>query len=105
LPIPAAVYSVFPSGQIFALGLPDRLPPSSMEVLILAGDQDEVVGTRGAEVLLEWLADYPEELKEYRLVRSTATLPARHEALKGLSDEATGTFWTPLDNLIEEARK
>jgi hypothetical protein len=105
LPIPAAVYSVFPSGQIFALGLPDRLPPSSMEVLILAGDQDEVVGTRGAEVLLEWLADYPEELKEYRLVRSTPTLPARHEALKGLSDEATRTFWTPLDNLIEEARK
>jgi hypothetical protein len=50
------------------------------------------------------LEDYPDELKEYRLIRSTPALPARHEALKGLSDDATTTFWTPLDKLIEEAR-
>jgi hypothetical protein len=104
LPVPEAVYSVFPVGQIFGLGLPDRLPPSSMEVLILAGDQDEVVGTHGAEVLLKWLEDYPDELKEYRLIRSTPTFPARHEALKGLGEKATATFWTPLDELIREAR-
>ena len=104
LPVPEAVYSVFPVGQIDALGLPDRLPPSPMEVLILAGDQDEVVGTHGAEVLLKWLEDYPDELKEYRLIRSTPTFPARHEALKGLGEKATTTFWTPLDELIQEAR-
>jgi hypothetical protein len=73
-------------------------------MLILAGDQDEVVGTHGAEVLLKWLEDYPDELKEYRLIRSTPAVPARHEALKGLSDEATATFWTPLDELIQGAR-
>jgi hypothetical protein len=104
LPVPEAVYSVFPVGQIFGLGLPDRLPPSTVKVLILAGDQDEVVGTHGAEVLLKWLEDYPDELKEYRLIRSTPAVPARHEALKGLSDEATATFWTPLDELIQGAR-
>jgi Mg2+/Co2+ transporter CorC len=73
--------------------------------VILAGDRDEVVGTRGAKDFLAWLKRHPAARKTYRLIRSTAAMTATHEAPKQLTEASTRAFWRPIDVLVAEARR
>jgi predicted esterase len=102
LPEPAAVYSIFPTGPIDGVA-PGRMPPGT-DVTILAGDQDEVVGTGGADQLFARLAPHPAAAKRYRLVRSTSGFVASHESPKDTSSHAFRVFWAPLDRLAARAQ-
>jgi dienelactone hydrolase len=102
LPVPRAVYSIFPTGPID--GVPPGRMPAATDVTILAGVEDEVVGTRGAEQLFRRLADHPAGAKHYRLVPSTSTFRASHESPKGASSHAFRVFWAPLDALTARAQ-
>jgi dienelactone hydrolase len=100
LPVPAAVYSIFPVEPLALRKLPPF--PRSTRVLVLAGDQDEVVGTAGAQGFLRYLRAHGR--KEYRRIRSTPGLRAHHEAPKETTPLALRTFWAPLDGLVAGAR-
>jgi hypothetical protein len=102
VPVPHSVLSIFPTTRVPAK--PAGEPPSSVEFLLLAGDGDEVVGTAGAEDFLAWLESHHSERRTFRLVRSTDTLTASHEALKETNAASTETFWAPIDELIADAR-
>ncbi len=103
LPVPEAVYSIFPLGPFD--GRPLDPLPASVDVLILVGDRDVVVGSEGADQYWEWLANHPTERKEYRLIHSTVEVPAYHEAVKSPVPGARETFWDPLDQLVADARR
>jgi acetyl esterase/lipase len=102
LPVPRAVYSIFPTGPI--AGVPPGRMPSTTDVTILAGADDEVVGTLGAEQLFSRLSGHPPGAKHYRLVRSTSSFRASHEAPKDTSSHAFRVFWAPLDILAARAQ-
>lgn len=102
LPVPSAVYSIFPTGPIE--GVPPGRMPSKTDVTILAGDQDEVVGTLGADLLFRRLAAHPAGARHYRLVRSRTAFVASHESPKDPSAHAFRVFWAPLDALSERAQ-
>jgi hypothetical protein len=103
LPVPAAVYGIFPTPPITEVALGPL--PRSARYLVLAGDRDEVVGTAGARVLWRRLARHPAARREYRLVRSRAGLLAFHKAPMETTPLALRTFWQPLDALVEQARR
>jgi predicted esterase len=102
VPVPASVLALFPTARV--PGEPAGSPPASVRFVLLAGDQDEVVGTAGADDLRAWLEENG-HTAEYRFVRSTADLAARHEALKETTEASRDTFWAPLDELIADARE
>ena len=102
IPVPDAVYSIFPREPIREQPLGDL--PDSVNVLVLVGEEDSVVGTEGADAFWEWLATHPEQAKEYRLIHSTPELRAHHEAVKEPVPEARETFWAPLDSLVAKSR-
>lgn len=97
LPVPRAVYSIFPTGPID--GVPTGRMASTTDVTILAGDQDEVVGRSGADQFFRLLAAHPTRSKHFRLVRSKPGFVASHEALKGTDAHVFGVFWAPLEAL------
>jgi dienelactone hydrolase len=102
LPVPTAVYSIFPTGPIE--GVPPGRMPRTTSVTILAGDRDEVVGTGGPDQLFARLAAHPAAAKRYRLVRSTSGFVASHESPKDTSTHAFRVFWAPLDRLAARAQ-
>jgi acetyl esterase/lipase len=103
LPVPVAVYSIFPTGPIPEVSL--RPLPQSLSYVVLAGADDTVVGTAGPKALWRRLTAVPPERKEYRLVRSTADFRAQHEAPKEMTLTATRIFWAPLDALVVRSRR
>jgi hypothetical protein len=103
VPTPRSVLSIFPTERV--QGRSAGTPPASVRFLILAGDRDEVVGTRGAKDFLVWLRRHPAARKKYVLVRSTAALTATHEAPKQMTAASTLTFWQPIDQLVNQARR
>lgn len=102
VPVPKSVLSIFPTTRV--PGKPAGTPPASVKFVMLAGDQDEVVGTAGADDLHSWLESNG-RTADYRLVRSSDALTASHEALKDTSAASTETFWAPIDELIRDARE
>jgi dienelactone hydrolase len=100
-PVPTSVLSIFPTARV--PGKSAGTPPDSVEFVVLAGDQDEVVGTAGADDLRSWLEGSGRAV-DYRLVRSTGALTATHEALKETSEASTKIFWAPIDELVAAAR-
>jgi hypothetical protein len=103
VPAPSAVLSVFPAIPIG--GLPPTPLPPGMDVEVLVGDRDTVVGSSGASVIWRWLAVHPAAEKRYVLVRSHAGFVADH-ASPALADAgARAAFWRPLDLLIARARR
>jgi acetyl esterase/lipase len=103
VPVPRSVFSIFPTTRI--AGRSAGTPPASVRFVILAGDRDEVVGTAGAKDFMAWLARHPAARKTYRLIRSSAALTAMHEAPKEMTAASTRTFWRPIDNLVDDARR
>jgi predicted esterase len=102
VPVPVSVLGIFPTPRV--PGKDAGTPPASVQFVLLAGDQDEVVGTAGAEDLRSWLESNG-RTADYRLVRSSEALTARHEALKETSAASTATFWAPIDELVADARE
>ena len=105
LPRPRAVYSVFPGDPRGADPLFDLPRLRGTRVVILVGDQDDVVGTSGADAFWDWLRPVPASLKSYRVIRSSDDLLANHEAPTVVTSPfVRKVFWTPLDRLVSEAR-
>jgi acetyl esterase/lipase len=102
VPITRAVVSIFPTTRV--QGRPLVAPPAAIRFLILAGDRDEVVGRAGAADFLKWLRHSPARNTEYRLVHSSRSLVASHEAPKEMTAASTRTFWTPIDGMVTYAR-
>ena len=105
LPRPRAVYSIFPADPRGADPLFDLPRLKGARVVILVGDQDDVVGSSGADAFWQWLHPYPAALKTYRVIRSSDDLLATHEAPTVVTSPVVRkVFWTPLDRLVAEAR-
>ena len=101
---PRVVVGLFP-------GINDRqLDPAGTvpgtRFVFYVGDQDEVVGNRGATALRRWLLanDYPTELVSLVTVRSTEGYQATH--LSALEDTAGvhTALWDPIDRLVDGIR-
>jgi acetyl esterase/lipase len=103
VPVPRSVLSIFPTTRV--PGRSAGKAPASVRFVILAGDRDEVVGTDGAKDFMRWLARHPAARKTYRLIRSSGTLVAFHEAPKEMTAAATRAFWRPIDVLVADARR
>ena len=105
VPAPQAVYSIFPVlPYLIDVGL-DLSAVKQTPALILAGENDDVVGQDGAKKLMELLTGLPADLKELRLIRKTDAILADHESPTLVDRPITReTFWQPLDELVERAR-
>jgi acetyl esterase/lipase len=106
VPAPAAVYAIFPVDPVTIHPTLDVTPPRATRVLLLAGEDDAVVGRSGADALWRELRALPASQKEYRIVRTTDDLLADHEAPTNVGSPAVrATFWAPLDELVSEAAR
>ena len=105
VPHPRAVYSVFPVDPILVdVGL-DLSTIEDTQVLVLAGDRDEVVGREGPREAFAGLTGLSDTLKELRTIVTTDELFADHEVPTLVGDPVVrDTFWKPLDALVEAAR-
>jgi acetyl esterase/lipase len=105
LPQPEAVYGIFPVDPVAIHPTLDVAPPLGTRVLLLAGEDDAVVGRFGADSIWSELGSLPAVDKELRVIRTTDDLLADHEAPTYVQDPTVRrTFWVPLDRLIEDAR-
>ncbi len=107
VPPPAAVYSIFPIDPIrMDPGLTRLGPPPRVPTLVLAADEDQVVGRTGADAFWRWLAPVPQRLKTYRLLHSSRTgLFFDHDSPTAVYDpRIRAVFWPPLDRLVADAR-
>jgi acetyl esterase/lipase len=102
LPVPQAVFSVFPAGLIYGAVL--SALPDSTRVLIQVGDRDAVAGRAGAQPFWAWLESHPASRKRLEIIRSGPSLTATHAAPKLSTPGARHAFWQPLDALITHAR-
>ncbi len=105
VPAPKAVYSIFPVlPYLIDVGL-DLSSLDQTKALILAGENDDVVGRDGAETLLKLLTGLPAGLKELRVIRKSDAMLADHESPTLVDRPITReTFWKPLDELVEQTR-
>jgi hypothetical protein len=102
LPVPRAVFSVFPAGLIPGVPLPAL--PGSVRVLIQVGDRDVIAGRAGAQPFWAWLASHPVARKRLEIVRSGPSFTATHAAPKLTTPGARRAFWEPLDLLVAQSR-
>jgi acetyl esterase/lipase len=105
VPAPEAVYGIFPVDPVTIDPMLDVAPPAGTRVLLLAGEDDAVVGRAGADELWARARSLPVSSREYRVIRTTDELLADHEAPTYVQSAVVRrTFWTPLDRLIEQVR-
>jgi dienelactone hydrolase len=105
VPVPGAVYAIFPVDPVTIDPALDVAPPADTRVLLLVGEDDAVVGRSGADELWARVRALPASFREYRVIRTTDELLADHEAPTYVqSPVVRHTFWTPLDRLIEQVR-
>jgi len=104
LPVPDWVMSVFPAPygnqkNIIDLGALRHFT----ELLILVGDQDQVVGTAGAAYLGQRLQQggFPGENIEVEQVDSHGSFVADHFAPMSTSSGAKNAFWRPADDVLD----
>jgi hypothetical protein len=105
VPVPDAVFSVFPS-PFGDWSHPINLKPIRHDTTIqfLVGQADTVVGTSGLRLLLLRLerAKFPPGKVHVHVVKSHGTFVADHAAPMGVSPEARKAFWVPADKLLEQ---
>lgn len=106
LPRPVAVYAVQPGRY---LGIPQRIPrvdPRRIDprtrLVVLAGDDDAVVGTGEARLAVRLATRVPPARRRYVLVRH----PDADDHGSPLRDDAAARrfYWAPLDRLLALAR-
>jgi hypothetical protein len=105
LPVPDWVMSVFPAPygnqkNIIDLGALRHFT----ELLILVGDQDQVVGTAGAAYLGQRLQQggFPGENIQVEQIMSHGSFTADHFAPMDTSKAAQTAFWAPADRILDE---
>jgi acetyl esterase/lipase len=105
VPRPKAVYAVFPVDPILVdIGI-DLSTIKDTQVLVLAGDRDDVVGREGPREAFDGLTGLSDTLKKLRTITTTKKLFADHEAPTFVGDPVVrDTFWTPLDALLQKFR-
>jgi len=100
LPLPAAVFSVYPGRKLSHLKVPIptvdlmQIAPGT-RVLVLAGERDSAVGSGTAQRIV---ADAGRANAELVTIRDDAV--DLHRAPRSASAEAQRTFWAPLDALV-----
>jgi len=102
LPVPAAVFSVYPGRKLRHLAVPipsvnlSTIAPST-RVLAYAGERDSAVGTGTAERLVAGAVQTGATLA---IIRDDAV--DDHSAPRRFDGAAQRTFWEPLDALVAE---
>ena len=101
---PRAILSVFPASAEDPSPDLSRLAPE-MRLLILVGDQDEVVGHYGALELIDALgqAGFDMRREQSAVLESTPEFNVTHLSVLDHSAPARALFWTPADRLIAQA--
>ncbi len=107
LPVPAAVYAVYPGRSLG--DFPVRLSgpslsriPRSTRVVALGSPTDQVVGTATARETIAGATRVPASRRTLRLVRDRAV--GDHLAPQRDGARVRRTFWRPLDRLLERLR-
>jgi dienelactone hydrolase len=104
LPVPDWVMSVFPAPYGNQKHIVDLAGIRRFtELLILVGDQDQVVGTLGAAYLGQRLqrAGFPGENVEVERVASHGSFTADHFAPMSALPAAKNAFWRPADDVLD----
>lgn len=104
LPVPDAIMGVLPAAFGNAKHQVDLTPlPHSTEILFLVGDQDTVVGSRGAAYTGERLqsAGFPGENTHLGVVKSSGDFVADHSAPLSTTPAARAAFWDPADRILD----
>jgi pimeloyl-ACP methyl ester carboxylesterase len=106
VPIPKAVYSIFPVDPYQVEPSLDLSEMHGIRGRVGAGDRDDVVGRLGSDALAAMLGPGEKRLLDYRIIHSGKRLWADHELLPTSAwDPVTRkVFWTPLDRLVETTR-
>ena len=102
---PAALLSVFPaSGEDPEQNL--ALIRHATKIVVLVGDQDEVVGDLGAIALMQQLTvpGVPDPNRRVELVRSNKSFTANHLSVLETTPGARAAFWDRADRLIATVR-
>ena len=100
---PRALLAVFPASAEEPSPDLSRLAPGT-RILVLSGDQDEVVGPYGAADLLNALDEsgFGLATAHWRIVESSPAFTVNHMSLLDSSPPARRRFWRPADRLIEQ---
>lgn len=100
---PRAILAVFPASAEDPSPDLEKLSPFT-RVLVLSGDQDEVVGPYGAADLLLALKNSGFNLHraKWRVVESSPDFTVNHLSVLQSSPAARKRFWKPADRLIEQ---
>jgi predicted esterase len=104
LPVPDWIMSVFPAPYGNQKHLIDLAGvPHFTEMLILVGDQDQVVGTAGAALLGQRLqrGGFPGENIQIDEVQSHGAFTADHFAPMSTTPAAKNAFWRPADDVLD----
>lgn len=104
LPVPDWVVSVFPAPFGNQKHIVDLASLRHFtELLILVGDQDQVVGTAGAGYLGQRLqrGGFPGENVQVSEVQSHGAFTADHFAPMSTSPAAKNAFWRPADDVLD----
>jgi len=104
LPVPDWIMSVFPAPYGNQKHLIDLAGvPHFTEMLILVGDQDQVVGTAGAALLGQRLqrGGFPGENVQIDEVQSHGSFTADHFAPMSALPGAKNAFWRPADDVLD----
>ena len=97
VPVPRAVYAVFPAMPPVVPEPFGRVPPKT-PVTMLVGDRDSVVGTLGADQLAAAISPHPATIV---LRTSTAAIAFDHLSAKRTGPAAQRAFWLPLDRIVD----
>jgi len=100
LPVPAAVFSVYPGRKLRHLAVPipavnPSLVAPDTRVLAYAGERDTAVGSGTAARIV---AGVPQAYATLRIIRDDAV--DDHSAPRRFDRAAQRTFWRPLDELV-----
>jgi len=105
LPVPSSILSIFPGQR----GSDDPIinlatMPRTVNLTIMAGDHDQVVGDDGPRQLLRRLeaARYPARRLRVVIVHSKGSFVATHLSVFETSAAAKAAFWRPADAMISE---
>jgi dienelactone hydrolase len=102
---PEALLSVFPaSGEDPEANL--ALIPHATKIVVLVGDQDEVVGSLGAIALMDQLTvpGVPDPNRRVEIIHSNGSFTANHLSVLETTPGARAAFWARADRLISTVR-
>jgi acetyl esterase/lipase len=104
VPVPNAIIGVMPAGFGNARERTDLSTlPETVELLLMVGDQDTVVGGQGAAFLAARLrnAGFPGENVHLDVIESHGDFVADHSAVMQTTPAARAAFWEPTDIILD----